>query len=108
MAVLPRERLQERVVPLTNTGVDFFCPFEKKFKRKTMKRCCCLFTCLTTSAVHIEVVPSLAAKTCLTAITRFIARRSKPTTILIDIGTNFVGAACIMIDCINDWNQSDF
>ena len=107
MADLPRERLQERVFPFTNTGVDYFGPFEVKFMRKTMKRWCCLFTCLTTRAVHIEVVPFLEADTCLTAITRFIARRGKPATILSDNGTNFVGAAKEMRDCINAWNQSD-
>ena len=63
MADLPRESLQERVSPFTNTGVDYFGPFEVKFMRKTMKRWCCLFTCLTTRAVHIEVVPSLEAET---------------------------------------------
>ena len=72
-----------------------------------MKRWCCLFTCLTTRAVHIEVVPSLEAETCLTAITLFIARKGKPATILSDNGTNFVGAAKEMRDCINAWNLSD-
>ena len=94
MADLQRERLQERVFPFTNTGVDYFGPFEVKFMRKTR-------------AVHIEVVQSLEAETCLTAITRFIARRGKPATILSDNGTNFVGAAKEMRDCINAWNQSD-
>ena len=107
MADLPRERLQERVFPFTNTGLDYFGPFEVKFMRKTMKRWCCLFTCLTTRALHIEVVPSLEAETCLTAITRFIARRGKPVTILSDNGTNFVGAAKEMRYSINAWNQSD-
>ena len=93
--------------PFTNTGVDYFGPIEVKFMRKTMKRWCCLFTCLTPRAVHIEVVPSLEAETCLTAITRFIARRGKPATILNDNGTNFVGAAKEMRDCINACNQSD-
>ena len=105
MADLPRERLQERVFPYTNAGVEYFGPFEVKFMRKTMKRWCCLFTCLTTRAVHIEVVPSLEAETCLTAITRFIARRGKPATILSNNGTNFVGAANEMRDCISAWNQ---
>ena len=107
MAGLPCERLQECLFPFTNTGVDYFVPFEVKFMRTTMKRWCCLFTCLTTIAVHIKVVPSLEAETCLTAITRFIARRGKPATILSDNGTNFVGAAKEMTDCMNAWNQSD-
>ena len=106
MADLPRERLQERVFPFTNTGFEHFDPFEVKFMRKTMKRWCCLFTCLMTRAVHIEVV-SLEAETCLTAITRFLSRRGKPSTNLSDNGTNSVGAAKEMRDCINAWNQSE-
>ena len=61
---------------------------------------------MTTTAVLIEVVPTLKAETCLTAITRFIARRGKPATILSDNETNFVSAAKEMTDCINAWNQS--
>ena len=72
-----------------------------------MKRWCCLFTCLTTRAVHIEVVPSLEADACLAAITRFMARRGKPNVILSDNGTNFVGAAREMREWIESWNQSD-
>ena len=107
MADLPRERLQERVFPFSSTGVEYFGLFDVKFMRKTMKRWCCLFTCLTTRAVHAEVVPSLEAETCLTAITRFIARRGKPATIMSDNGTNFVGAAKEMRVCINAWILSD-
>ena len=88
MADLPRETLQERVSPFSNTAADYFRLFEVKFMRKTMQRWCSLFTCLTTRAVHIEVVPSLEAETYLTA-----TRRGKPATILSDNGTNFVGAA---------------
>ena len=109
MADLQLERLQKRVFPFTNTGVEYFGPFEVPFIRKTTKGCLftCLFTCLTTRAVHFEVFPSLEAETSLTAITRFIARRGKPATILSDNGTNFVSAANEMRDCINAWNQSD-
>ena len=56
------------------------------------KRWCCLFTCLTMRAVHIEVVPKLDTNSCLNAIMIFIARRGKPNTVISDDGTNFVGA----------------
>ena len=72
-----------------------------------MKRWCCLFTpvYLTTRAVHIEVVRSLDTDSCLVAINRFIARRGKPTTIISDNGTNFVGSARELKEYINSWNQ---
>ena len=84
MADLTKERLQERVFLFANTGVDYFGPFEVRFMRKSMKGWYCLFTCLTTRAVHVEVVLSLEADACLAAITRFIARRGKPNIILSD------------------------
>ena len=49
----------------------------------------------------------MEAETWLTAITRFISRRGKPAKILREKGTNFVGAAKELRDCINAWNQSN-
>ena len=106
MADLPKGRLEERVFPFANTGVDYFGPFEVRFMRKSMKQWCCLFTCLTARAVQIEVVPSLEADACLAAITRFIARRGKPNVIFSDNGTTFVGEAREMREWIEAWNQS--
>ena len=38
MTDLPRERLQERVSPFTNSSIDYFGPFEVTFMRKTIER----------------------------------------------------------------------
>ena len=70
-----------------------------------MKRWCCLFTCLTTRAIHIEAVRSLDTDSCLVDINRFIARRRKPATIISDNGTNFVGSARKLKEYINSWNK---
>ena len=60
-----------------------------KFLRPTMKRWCCLFTCLTTEAVHIEVTQSLVTESYLAAVTRFIVRRGYPNTIIRDDEATF-------------------
>ena len=64
-----------------------------------------LFTCLTTRAVHIEVVPSLDTSSCVMGVERFIARRGTPTIIMSDNGTNFVGAQKELLACVESWNK---
>lgn len=48
-----------------------------------------LFTCATTSAVHLELATDMSADTFLRAFRRFIARRSCPKLVISDNGTNF-------------------
>ena len=91
MADLPEERLDVSTA-FKNVGVDYVGFFILKNGRRKEKRWCCLFTCLTMRAVHIESVPKLDTDSCLNAILRFIARRGKPNTIISNNGTNFVGA----------------
>ena len=55
MANLPPERLGDRKHPFTYVGVDYFGPVTVTVKRRSEKRWCFLFTCLTVRAVHIEV-----------------------------------------------------
>ena len=104
MAGLPEERLDASTA-FTNVGVDYFGPFIVKIGRRNEKRWCCLFTCLTMRAVHIEVVPKLDTDSCLNAIMRFIARRGKPNTIISDNGTNFVGAEREFTEYVAAWNK---
>ena len=106
IADLPRERLDEHIFPFTHTGLDYFGPIEVKFLRRTLKRWCCLFTCLTTRAVHIEVAQSFNTESCLAAVTRFIARRGYPSTIISDNGTNFVRAAKELKAFTDEWDKT--
>ena len=92
VASLPKERLALCEPPFTNTGVDYFGPMNVKRGRVTEKRWGCLFTCLTTRAVHLELAGDLSTDSFIMALRRFRGRRGNPRTIRSDNGTNFVGA----------------
>ncbi|XP_057679968.1 uncharacterized protein LOC130908509 isoform X2 [Corythoichthys intestinalis] len=92
MADLPPQRLRLLSPPYYSTGVDCFGPYLVKIGRRTEKRWGLLFKCLTTRAVHIELLNSLDVDAFLLALRRFIARRGRPKEVLSDCGTNFRGA----------------
>ena len=80
MASLPYDRLQ--IAPaFSKVGLDFFGPLKVKHLRKQEKRYGCLFTCMVTRAVHLEVAFSLSTDSIIMCLRRFIARRGKPTVI---------------------------
>jgi hypothetical protein len=51
-----------------------------------------LFVCMTTKALHLELVTGLCSSNFIEALKRFIARRGHPHTVHSDNGTNFIGA----------------
>ena len=59
---------------------------------KITKRYICLFICLVTKAVHLEMVSSLSTQSFLAAFERFISRRGQCSKLFSDNGTNFKGA----------------
>ena len=64
-----------------------------------------MLTCLTTRAVHLEIVSPLDTSARVMGIQRFSARRGTPSVIWSDNGTNFVGAQKELRTCIECWNQ---
>jgi hypothetical protein len=73
-------------------GVDFFGPFLVKQGRSTPKRYGCLFTCLTTRAVHLEVAYFLDSSSFENALQHFVCHRGQVKVVRRNNGTNFVGA----------------
>ena len=95
MAQLPVSRVTQ-APPFTNTGADFARPFTLR-KGHTSKPVwlhgyLCLFVCLTTRSIHLELVMDLTTEAFLAAFPRFVARQEWPATLLTDNGTNIVGA----------------
>ena len=92
MSDLPAARVAVDLPPFTNVGVDYFGPVNTKYRRGTVKRWVCLFTCLVTRAIHLEIAFDMSADSFLMAFHRFTARRGKPAVVYSDNGSNFVAA----------------
>ncbi|XP_072400436.1 uncharacterized protein [Diabrotica undecimpunctata] len=95
MGQLPSSRVSQ-TFPFNHTGVDYAGPFMIKDRKgrgcKVFKSYLCLFVCMATKAVHLEVATELTTSAFLEVLQRFIARRGKPSAIYSDNGSNFVGA----------------
>ena len=91
MADLPEERLAFASRHFTNTGLDYFGPFHASVKRSSEKRWGFLFTCLTTRAVHFEVVPSTDTSSCVMGIERFCFPSGDPLRYLVRKWDKFCG-----------------
>ena len=107
MAPLPLSRVQCPVRAFERVGVDYGGPYLTKQGRgkSRAKRYLCLFTCLTTRAVHLEMSYSLDTDSFINALTRMVARRGTPAYMLSDNGTNFVGAERELRELVEAFDQ---
>ncbi|XP_062557983.1 uncharacterized protein LOC134222851 [Armigeres subalbatus] len=108
MAPLPESRVTPGLPPFSHTGVDFCGPVTVTVGRRSEKRYICLFTCMTTRAVHLEVAHSLTTQACLMAIRRFVCRRGKPLEFYSDNGTNFQAASKAIVKQIGEKCEDEF
>lgn len=97
MADLPPERL-DTSPPFTYVGLDVFGPWTVVTRRTRggaaqSKRWAILFTCMNTRGIHIEVVESMDASSCINALRRFFAVRGPAKQLRSDRGTNFIAAS---------------
>uniref|UniRef100_A0A1I7VQL9 Integrase catalytic domain-containing protein n=1 Tax=Loa loa TaxID=7209 RepID=A0A1I7VQL9_LOALO len=84
--------------PFEITGVDLFGPIIIKENQVKIKRWVALFTCLTTRAVHLEVVETMSMEQCIQAFRRFISRRKQPKHIISDNAKNLIAASKEIIE----------
>ena len=85
----PVERVK-RSAPFQFIGVDYFGPLKVKVHdSEPIKMWTCLFTCLSTRAVHLEPVTDQTAAEFLKALIRFVSRRGCPQQIISDNGSQF-------------------
>lgn len=94
MGNLPRDRVVN-FRPFAALGVDFAGPiWTRQGNRKSVavKAYVAVFVCLSTKAVHLELVSSLHTDSFIAAFRRMVARRGLPARIFSDNGTTFIGA----------------
>ena len=96
MGDLPLGRTQTQQPAFSHTGMDFAGPFDIRqgHTRRPVRieSYICIFVCLATKAIHLEVTSSLSTEAFTACLKRFISRRNCPLTLHCDNGSNFVGA----------------
>lgn len=97
MGNLPKPRVNASH-PFSHTGLDYAGPISIRVRRQPgrptfSKGYICLFVCLATKAIHLELVGDMSAATFLAAFHRFSSRRGTPSDMYSDNGTYFVRAA---------------
>lgn len=91
MAPLPRSCMIIYQPRFSYLGMDLFGPLQVKHGRGTAKRWCCLFTCMSTCAVHLELVKAMNTDDFIMCLRRFIDRSGKVSELRCNRGSNFVG-----------------
>ncbi|XP_060580217.1 uncharacterized protein LOC132737005 [Ruditapes philippinarum] len=107
MGPLLDEQITPDKPPFSFIGIDFFGPLMVKSGKSQVKRYGCIFSCLTSRAVHLEVTHSLSTDSFIAALQRFISRRGLPEKVYSDNGTNLVSGDCELRKSLREWNQSE-
>lgn len=87
-AELPETRVTD-VPAFTQVGVDFAGPLFAKTTRGTAKTYICLFTCATSRAIHLELLPDFSSEAFIRRLQRFAERRETPASITSDNAKTF-------------------
>lgn len=82
-----------------------FGPLHIKLNRKTLKEAqVVIFTCMTSRAVHLELVNDKTADAFLMAFRRFASLRGHSRVCWWDCGTNLVGAQSYLKEIMQSWD----
>ncbi len=101
MSSLPRSRVQESP-PFTKTGLDYFGPLYVKTTEGVKKTWVCLFTCMVTRAIHLELVQDMTTEEFLLGFRRFISQRGVHDEILSDNASQLKAASKDFRKCVEN------
>ncbi|XP_068739559.1 uncharacterized protein [Montipora capricornis] len=93
MGQLPNTRAEIEKPAFACTAIDMFGPIQIRLSRKTLKEAqIIIFACMTSRAIHLELVTDRTTDAFLMAFRRFACTRGHPAVCWSDHGTNFVAA----------------
>lgn len=95
MPPLPGIRVKE-ARPFVRTGLDYLGPLYVRSSNNSKKVWICLFTCLVTRALHLELVSDMSTEEFLLALRRFVALRGTPDEIFSDNALQFKTASATL------------
>ena len=79
MGQLPKLRVAARFPAFNSIALDMFGPFQVKVGRKTLKEAhVIIFTCMSTRAIHLELVANKSTDRVLMTFCRFVSLRGHP------------------------------
>ena len=109
MADLPADRTTI-APPFTNVGFDVFGPWTIQTRKLrggavNSKRWGLVFTCLSSRAIHIEVLEAMDASAFICALRRFFAIRGPAARLRCDRGTNFIGGKSELDNALMEMDQ---
>ena len=105
MAALLPSCLQLCTLPFLYLTMDYFGPINVKVGRnKTTKHYGVVFTCMNTTAIHCELTTD-ASTIELWQIFRFFSYHSYPKLLLLDNGTQMIGADNELKHMIDGWDK---
>ena len=95
MAPLPKSRVIS-AVPFSRTGLDYLEPMYIKTVNGQRKVWVCLFTCMVTRAIHLELLQDMSAEEFLLGFRRFISTIGSPNEITSDNAKQFKTASQVL------------
>jgi hypothetical protein len=106
MGDLPSYRLAIFEDPFTYSIADIAGPVKVVNARNVLeKRYILVYSCLTTRALHLQLIKNLDSNSTLLALQKIFIRKGVPKRIVCDNGTNFVGASSIFRKRHEEWNR---
>ena len=105
MGQIPNLRVAAGFLAFSNTAMDMFGPVQIKLGHKTLKEAqVIIFACMTSHAIHLELVTDKTSDALLMAFRLFACLRGYPDVCWSDHRTNFVVAQGYLKGTTQNWD----